>query len=329
MRGRDSGITTVYGRVLFDDRFGGQINTPGRAIGSDSFYTQWVRTYQWEAGFIYQLPVKDKVMLQGDYSEHYQQAVFGTNAFSGRQRTVFSQITWNKKTDAINDLLFGASYRMIYYTDNTPLSADSLTGGPTTHIAGIFLEDELSLAAGHKLLVGARFDYDNHAGPVVLPRINYKWNSPDEKNILRIGASTGYREPNLLYEGFDVMANGAQIAEPQKLKKETVISGNADYNRIQQLTGGLLNLDFSVFCTYFFNFVDADENTPGVLTYTNIKGAIVPGLSANADFNFNYPLKMGIGFTYTHVLDEQQNDDGSYSYTRGPHTRRSLPPISI
>lgn len=317
---KDSGITTVYGRFLFDDRFGGQINTPGRDIGSDSFYTQWVRTYEWEAGFMYQLPVKDKVMLQGDYSEHYQQAVFGTNAYSGRQRTIFSQITWSKKTDKVNDLLFGACYRMIYYLDNTALSADSLTGGPTTHIAGVFMEDELSIAPGNKILAGARFDYDNHAGPVVSPRINYKWNSPDERNICRIGGCTGYREPNLVYEGFDAMANGAQIEEPQKLKKENIISAVADYNRVQQLTGGLLNVDVSAFYTYFFNYVDADENTPGVLTYTNIPGAIVPGVSAYADFTFNYPLKMGIGFTATHVLDKNQNDNGTYSYVRPPHS---------
>jgi len=320
---RDSGITTIYGRFLFDDRFGGQINTPGRLVDNDSFYTEWIRTYQWEVGLQYQLPVKDKVMLMGDYSEDYQSAYYGLNYFVGRQRTIFSQLTWTKKLDRVNDLLLGASYRMNYYTDNTGLSNDSLTGvGKVSQIAGVFMEDELSLGAYNKLVLGARFDYTSSNGPVVTPRANYKWNSKDKNNVVRLGIGTGYRVPNVLYDGFGALNGSRTIYVAEKLKPEQALTTNLDYTRVQQLSGGLLNIDASLFYTYFFNFIDPDySQSPTLIVYANnTNGAMAPGGSVWADFTFNYPLKVGAGFTVVDVFEIDVDSLGHRSREQTVHS---------
>ncbi|MDB5284819.1 MAG: TonB-dependent receptor, partial [Bacteroidota bacterium] len=59
---KDKRIATFYARYLFEDRLGGQMNTPDHLTGSDQFYTEWIRTNQWQTGFQYQLPFKEKVL---------------------------------------------------------------------------------------------------------------------------------------------------------------------------------------------------------------------------------------------------------------------------
>jgi len=302
---KDNRIATLYARYLFEDRFGGQMNTPGLLKGSDQHYTEWVRTNQWQAGFKYQLPLKERVILMADYSEHYQNAWFGTNYYSGRQKSAFAQLSWNKKVDGHNDLVIGTTYRMRYYTDNTTLSKDYATGtGNTSHIAGVFIEDEISIAEGHKMILGARFDYNNQDGPVATPRINYKWNSKDQKNVFRFGFGTGYRVPDLLNDGFGVL-NGTRIVNvPVKLTPEQDLTLNANYTRVQQLPFGVMSIDVSTFYTYFMNYIDPDYSVNGIVTYVNSKGGLdAPGFSGNADFAFSYPLKVGVGFTFVSVWE--------------------------
>ena len=300
---KDDRIATVYARYLFEDRFGGQMNTPGRDIGSNVYYTEWIRTQQWQAGFKYQLPLKERILLEADYSEHYQNAFFGPNYYSGRQRSIFAQLSWNKKVDTHNDLLMGLTYRMKYYADNTSLSNDFITGtSPTSHIAGAFMEDEISIAEGHKMVLGVRFDYNNRVGPITTPRLNYKWNSKDLQNVFRFGIGTGYRVPDLLNDGFGAMAQGQVVYIPVKLTPESDLTLNANYTRVQKLPFGVLSVDVSAFYTYFINYIDPDYSTPGLVTYYNSKGGLdAPGFSASADFTFSYPLKVGVSFYYVDV----------------------------
>ena len=310
---KENRVATIYARYLFEDRFGGQMNTPGRLTGSNQYYTQWIRTNQWQAGFKYQLPVPEKILLTADYTEHYQNAYFGTTPYSGRQRSVFAQLTWSKNVDGHNYLVLGACYRMRYYQDNTSLSEDYLTGtGNTSHTTGVFMEDEISISGLHKLILGARFDYNNQSGPVVTPRVNYKWNSKNEKNVVRFGFGTGYRTPDLLNDGFGAITGERIINVPVKLTPEQDMTFNTNYTRVQQLPFGIMSIDISAFYTYFLNYIDPDYSVDGYIIYTNTKGGLnAPGFSGNADFTFSYPLKVGIGFTYVNVWQTTTTTDGS------------------
>ncbi|HLP19713.1 MAG TPA: TonB-dependent receptor, partial [Chitinophagales bacterium] len=315
-------LATIYGRYLFEDRFGGQMNMPSAQRGSDSLYGEAITTHQWQAGFQYQFVVKDKLLLIADYSEHRQEAYFGPKHLNALQRTAFTQLTWSRQVDKFNELLIGGSYRLNYYADNTDLSVDSNTGGSKfNHIAGVFIEDEISIAANHKLLLGTRFDYSSLNGPVFTPRLYYKWNSNDQNNVIRFGFGTGYRVPNLMNEGFAAMNGSRQILVEEKLKPEYTINTNLNYTRVQNLKAGILNIDASVFYTYFFNIVNPDyDEEPGFITYANSKGgAMASGFSIYSDFTFSYPLKVGVGFTFVNVFELEKDDDGDVEKEMAPH----------
>ena len=309
---RENRVANIYARYLFEDRIGGEMKPVSELRNSRQYYSEAVRTHQWQAGLQYQLPVSEKVLLQLDYSEHRQQANFGLNLFDGIQRNVFSQLTWSKKIDSVNELLMGACYRLNNYVDNTGLSEDSITGrGKFLHVVGLFIEDELVLSKNHQLLLGARFEYNNQSGPVFTPRVNYKWHSNDESNIIRVGLGTGYRVPNLLNEGFAALNGSRTIVVEEKLNAELALNANAGYTRIQNLSSGILNMEAGVFYTYFFNFINPDYSQDGLIVYQNNKlGAMASGFSMNADFSFHYPLKIGVGFTYTNVFERERNEEG-------------------
>ncbi len=309
---KDNRLANIYARYLFEDRLGGQKDLPRRTTGSDKYYSEWIRTHQWQAGFQYQLPVKEKFLFMADFSEHRQNAYYGLNYYKGTQRTGFAQFTWDKKPNETNEVLFGVSYRVYHYADNTGLSEDTVTGtGKLSHIVAAFAEDEFTIKDVHKLLLGVRVDYTTRNGPIPAPRINYKWNSYDEKNVVRAGVGTGYRIPNLLNEGFGVLSGSRKVVVAEKLRAEFAISGNAGYTRVQNLKGGVLNIDVSGFYTYFFNFVNPEYSEPGLVIYNNNKnGATAAGFSLNADFTFNYPLKVGFACTYAYVFEVEKNDDG-------------------
>ncbi len=310
---QQSRVASIYARYIFEDRIGGENVSVKRLRGSAYYYSEQIRTHQYQTGFQYQLPVYEKFLLMADYSEHRQHATFGNYVYDGLQRTGFTQLTWNKKVDSINDLLIGAQYRLNYYEDNTGLSDPEITGyGKLLHTAGIFIEDELNLPHNHQLLIGARFDYTSANGPVFIPRINYKWRSNDQNNVIRFGAGMGYRLPNLMNEGFGALNGSRQVVVEETLKPETTINTNLNFSRVQHLKGGILNIDASVFYTYFFNMINPDYGEdPTLIEYSNSKGgAMASGFSVNADFTFNYPLKIGVGFTYTNVFEQEKNDAG-------------------
>lgn len=323
---KENKVAFIYARYLFEDRFAGQMNMPSGWRGSNERYGEALTTHQWQAGLQYQLPVKEKFLFIADYSEHMQKAFFSFHRFNGIQRTGFAQLTWSKKLGAVNELLIGSSYRLNFYSDNTGLSADTNVDSKFNHIAGVFIEDEISIAKLHKLLIGVRFDYSSLNGPVVVPRINYKWNSKDQNNVVRIGAGTGYRVPNLMNEGFGALNGSRQVIVEETLKPEYTINANANYTRVQKLKEGVLNIDAGVFYTYFFNRIEPDYNEdPKLIVYANNKtGAMAAGFSIYTDFTFSYPLKVGVGLTYVNVFELEKGDDGEIEKETPPH----VPPFT-
>lgn len=322
---KDGKLATLYGRYLFEDRFGGDKNLPSQWRGNNRYYSEAVTTHQWQAGLQYQLPINERVIILLDYTGHKQDGNYGFTPYHGFQQAGFAQISWTKQIDKVNELLLGASYRAQYFTDNTTLSDQEVTGYKRlAHIGGLFMEDELSIRKWHKLVIGCRFDYSTNVGPVLTPRINYKWTSKDNNNVLRAGVGTGYRTPNVVNEGFGVMNGSRQIEIEEKLKPEYAITANLSYTRVQTVKAGILNIDAGLFYTRFLNYIEPDYDTdPALIVYDNNKGATAVGFNAYADFTFSYPLKVGVGFTYVRTFELEEEDNGEIVRVTPPH----IPPF--
>ncbi len=301
---KENRLFSIAGRYMYEDRWGGDMRWEKQFRGGDSIYGESIYTKRWEVIGNYQLPTKEKLLLAFSYNNHDQNSVYGTTSYNAQQRIAFGQLTWDKKIGR-NDFLIGTALRYTYYDDNTPGTANADTINrqnqpQKTYLPGIFVQNEITLAAKHKLLLGFRYDYNNYHGNIFTPRIAYKW-SINEKNILRLNAGTGFRVVNLFTEDHAALT-GARIVEiKNELNPEQSYNANLNYiKKMYSKNGNFIALDASVFYTYFNNRIVGDyEADPNKIIYDNLSGyAESKGVTVNLDITFNNGLKIIAGATY-------------------------------
>ncbi|MFZ4861091.1 TonB-dependent receptor [Sphingobacterium sp. Mn56C] len=309
---KDNRVFNLAGRYLYEDRWGGEMNWNKKYRGGEEVYGESVYTSRWEFFGTYQLPVKEKIMFQFSANGHNQNSAYGGDIFIAKQYIGFGQLTWDK-TVGRHDLLAGLSYRFTYYDDNTPATAvnDSIRMDQVkkTRLPGLFLQDEITLNANNKLLLGLRYDHNSIHGNILTPRISYKWNSPDKNNIIRLSMGNGYRVANVFTEEHATITGARKVVFLNNLKPETSWNANLNYVRKIFIGSALLNVDATAFYTYFTNKIIPDYDTnPSEIIFDNLNGnAVSKGLSVNLDMSFTNGLKILAGGT---VMDVQSTEDG-------------------
>ncbi|EPB65545.1 hypothetical protein ANCCEY_15391, partial [Ancylostoma ceylanicum] len=247
--------------------------------------------------------------------------IFGTtwgeiNADIADQKIGFGQLTWHK-TAGRNDLLVGATYRYTYYDDNTPATSTYDTIGGIVnmpshvHLPGVFVQDEIALHRNHKLLLGVRYDYNSIHGSILTPRLNYKWNSENRKNVLRVSVGNGYRVANVFTEDHAALTGARQVVFLSELKPETSWNGNINYvKNMYSKNGNFVGLDATAFYTYFTNKVIPDyESDVNKIIYDNLDGyAISRGFSLNIDVTLKNGLKARVGGTFMDVYSVESGE---------------------
>jgi outer membrane receptor for ferrienterochelin and colicins len=299
---KDNRVFTLAGRYVYEDRWGGEMNWSKKYRGGDEVYGESIYTSRWELFGAYQLPVKEKIMFQFSANTHDQNSVYGNTIYKADQYIGFGQLTWFK-TLGNHDLLTGLTYRYTYYDDNTPATADAYDKNmnkPTqTRLPGFFMQDEIALNSNNKLLVGVRFDHSSIHGSILSPRLNYKWNSANKKNVLRLSAGNGYRVANVFTEDHAALTGAREVVFMNDLKPETSWNGNVNFVKKIYAGNTFIGLDATAFYTYFTNKIIADYDTdPNKIIYDNLTGhAISSGISLNADIVFPNGLKILAGAT--------------------------------
>lgn len=309
---KDNRIFSLAGRYVYEDRWGGEMNWSKKYRGGDEVYGESIYTKRWELFGNYQLPVKEKIMFMFSANGHDQNSVYGEDFYLADQRISFGQLTWNK-TLGKHDILTGFAYRYTYYDDNTPATAnadDEDINRPThTHLPGLFVQDEISLNENNKILLGMRYDYNSIHGSILTPRINYKWNSANKNNILRLSVGNGYRVANVFTEDHAALTGAREVVFENELKPETSWNGNANF--VKKICAGstFIGLDASAFYTYFNNKIIPDYDThPNKIIYDNLDGyAVSKGISLNVDVAFPSGLKLLAGAT---VMDVYNTEEG-------------------
>jgi outer membrane receptor for ferrienterochelin and colicins len=310
---KDNRLFNLAARYFNEDRWGGELQWNKSFRGGDSVYGESIYTKRWEFLTQYQLPTVEKLMLWGSYNFHDQDSRYGTTAYNARQHIAFGQLTWDKRAGA-HDLLAGAALRYSRYVDNTPA-----TGAPDPSkfgtrpqkiwMPGIFVQDEISIAEKHKLLVGARYDYNSDHGGIFTPRIAYKF-SPTQNDILRVNAGTGFRVVNIFTEDHAALTGARTVEIAEQLRPEK--SYNINFNYLKKIVAGsttFIGLDLSAWYTYFNNRIIPDFDTdPDKIFYNNLDGfAESKGVSANIDVSFLNGLKILAGAT---LMDISNTENG-------------------
>lgn len=301
-------IFTLGARYMYEDRWGGEMQWNKSYRGGDQVYGESIYTSRWELIGNYQLPVKEKLILAFSFNSHDQDSRYGTTSYIAEQKIGFGQLTWDKQSGN-HDLLFGAALRYSFYDDNTPATTGMNQAiEKNTWLPGLFVQDEITLSREHKLLFGFRYDYNSVHGNIFTPRMAYKW-SPNENNILRLNAGTGFRVVNIFTEDHAALT-GARIVEiPNKLRPEKTYNVNLNYlKKIYTGNGTFIGVETSAFYTYFNNRIIGDfDSDPNKIIYNNLNGhAVSKGLSTNIDLTFNNGLKFIVGATYQDVATYEQ-----------------------
>lgn len=294
-------------RYVYEDRWGGEIDWSPEFRGGDSIYGESIYTSRWELFGNYELAVKEKINFQFSANGHQQNSVYGNEVYNADQRIAFGQATWNKKWFPGNDFLLGATYRYTYYDDNTPAtqSFDGLINeAQEIHLPGLFVQDELTLNEFNTLLLGARYDYNNVHGNIFSPRINYKWNTENNKTVVRLSLGNGFRVANVFTEDHAALTGAREVVFTEELNPET--SQNINLNVVKRFyTKGetFIGIDGSVFYTSFDNRIVPDyETNPNQIIYSNLEGtAVSQGVSLNLDITFKNGLKILGGGTLMDV----------------------------
>ncbi|WP_400071567.1 TonB-dependent receptor domain-containing protein [Zobellia russellii] len=301
---KENRIFSLAGRFFYEDRWGGEMQWTPEFREGNEIYGESIYTRRWEVLGKYQLPIKEKVLFSFSYNDHSQNSVYGDTPYIADQRIGFGQFTWDKSLGS-HDLLIGSAIRYNYYDDNTTAT----TSVDEVVIPSLFIQDEISLAKQHSLLLGMRYDYDKRHGSIYTPRTAYRFKITDN-DIIRLNAGTGFRVVNLFTEEHAALTGARDVVVTEELKPEQSFNVNLNYlKKIYADNGTFVSIDASVFYTNFSNAILPDYDTdPNKIIYDNLNGkSVSKGVSANVDFSFPSGFKFLLGAT---LQDVSQTENG-------------------
>jgi outer membrane receptor for ferrienterochelin and colicins len=305
-------VFTVAGRYVYEDRWGGEMDWKKEFRGGNQIYGESIYTNRWETFGTYELPTIENISFQFSANGHYQDSFYGEASYDAKQLIGFGQLVYNKQVGQKHDLLLGAAYRYTFYDDNTfaTLNENGLENNPSIiHLPGIFVQDEISLTARKKILLGVRWDHNSVHGNIFSPRVNYKWNSRNKSNTVRLSAGNGFRVANVFTEDHAALTGARTVAFDGELAPETSWNANVNYVKKINTENSFITLDASAFYTYFDNRILPDyESDPNKIMYANLEGfSVSQGVSLNADFLFTNGLAINAGATLMEVSVTENN----------------------
>lgn len=305
---------SIAARYVYENRWGGDMRWNKQWRGTDSIYGESIYTRRVELLGNYQLPLRERMMVQASYNWHDQNSAYGTSYFLATQQVLFTQAYWDKKIGRKHALLAGASFRTTWYDDNTPATADPMgrNKSVTTPLPGLFLQDEWHTSDHSSLLLGYRADYHQQHGLIQSPRLAAKW-TPLNGHTLRGSLGTGFRVVSLFTEDHAALTGAREVVIAEQLKPERSVNGNLNYNGKIVTGSGWINVDITGFYSHFRNRIIGDFDTdPNKIIYRNLRGySVSRGISATLDVYFTMPLRLSVGATYMNVLYTQENNQGT------------------
>lgn len=310
---------SLAGRYIHENRWGGELQWNSSMRGSDQIYGESIYTDRVEFIGSYQFNTSSPLHLDYSYNFHHQDSYYGLVKFLAEQQIAFTQLRWNKQVGK-HELLAGVPLRYVYYDDNTIGTANLGINQPgITFLPGIFIQDDLKFSSRFSSLAGLRYDRHNVHGSIWTPRLSFKF-SPDKNNTLRLTSGSGYRVVNLFTEDHAALTGSRQVEILNDLKPEQSWNLNLNYAHNILLEDGFINLDASIFYTYFTNKIVGDFLTdPNKIIYDNLNGhAISKGITLNADMSFSHGLKVISGVTLMDVYQIQNDSEKKIPQLQAP-----------
>jgi outer membrane receptor for ferrienterochelin and colicins len=310
---------SLAGRYVYENRWGGELQWTPDHRGTDIYYGESIYTNRAEFIGNYQLKSKENLHVDYSYNYHLQDSYYGTTKYLASQSTAFVQFRWSKQLGK-HDWLAGLPLRYTLYDDNTTgtSSLDGTNNPGITFLPGIFVQDEIKFTDKFSILGGARYDHHSVHGNIFTPRLSFKL-SPNPTNTLRLTSGSGYRVVNLFTEEHAALTGARQVIVKNNLDPEKSWNVNLNYAKNITTRQGYINLDASLFYTYFTNKIIGDFTTdPEKIIYDNLAGhAVSRGLTLNGDLSFSNNLKLLTGVTVMEVF-RTDNDGNNVPQVHAP-----------
>lgn len=310
----DKKLASLAGRLVSEERWGGQMHWTRGDAGSGRIYGETINTRRWEVIGQYQLPVRERITVQVSANGHRQRSWYGTTPYDADQQVLFGQLIWSKRFAVRHELLAGVAYRLTTYNDNTPATSTFNADGTFAAdrperrpLPGLFVQDEWSINEHHKLLVGMRTDRDRDHGAVHSPRLAYKW-SPGPRWTVRGSFGTGFRVVNLFAEDHAALTGARTVVITEALRPERSLNGAINIVRKWPGEKRSFGLDGTLFHTHFSDRILPDHHTdPDLIIYANLDGhAVSRGASLTLDARIGAPWRISAGATYMEVFTVNQ-----------------------
>ncbi len=308
----DRSLINFAYRLMYEDRWGGELNWNENFRAGDSIYGETIQTKRLEVISSIK-PNKDKPLeFQTSYVYHNQRSTYGTTNFNAYQHTLFLQSIYRfQRTN--HDILTGLSLKSNIYDDNTILTRTDIdtikTQVRTDIIPGFFIQDEWKFSARWKILMAMRFDYDFNQGLIASPRTSVQFKA-NEQTQYRLGAGRGFRVVNVFTEDHAALTGDRKIQFAENLNPESTINSFFSLDHIFFLKNSYIKSEFNLFNTYFFNRIIANYDLdPNKIVYKNLDGySISQGLNAKFDWQSTERLNIQFGFT---LLDAFEKTDST------------------
>ena len=295
---------SIASRFVYEDRWGGQMGWRPKHRGGSQIYGESIYTSRFELFGNHKF--NNNLSFQFSFNDHNHNSVYGTTLFNADQTIGFGQLVWNKNIKK-NELLIGIAYRLSYYHDDTKVLLDR-NKAHTTHLPGVFIQNQINFNPNNTLLLGLRYDQNSIHGNILTPRLNYKVNNGDKSTTLRFSAGTGYRVAQVFTEDHAALTGAREVVFLVDLDPEK--SWNTNLNYIQKFyleQGLIIELDLSLFKTHFSNKIIPDYDTdPNKIIYNNLSGKSVSnGISINANLLASGGLRINLGATFIDTFAEE------------------------
>ena len=278
---------------LKDERDGGQFKSTLKNYNdSMPLYKIGIENEKWEVysktGFVFKKKPGTSMGLQLSYLNHDQHNFYGTNLYSGLQKTFYANYIFQgiiKTTD--NTFKIGASFM----NDNVSETFNLYKYRRTEQVGGAFFEFAKNYKEKFNMIVGIRADQHNYYGLFFTPRLHLRY-AFKPTSVVRFSGGRALRTANIFTDNSYLMASSRQwiiessdLNMPYGLKPETGWNYGLNFTQKFKVNYRDAYVTLDVYRTDFTSQVvtDIDFNTQEVHIF-NLKG---PSYSNTFQFEFN------------------------------------------
>ena len=281
------------GSYLKDSRDGGQFKQLINNYNDTTLlYKIGIDNERWEVysktGFVFKNIPATSMGLQLSYLNHDQTNFYGTNNYTGAQKTFYANYIFQgiiKTTD--NTYKLGASF----LNDDVNETYSLFKYKRIEQVAGTFLEFAHNSTDKFNVVAGIRADYHNYYGLFFTPRLHLRY-AFTKNSVARLSGGRALRTANVFADNAYLMASSREwqiessdLSLPYGLKPEVGYNYGLNFTQKFKINYRDAYITFDAYRTDFINqvVVDVDNDAQKVLIY-NLNG---PSYSNTMQFEFN------------------------------------------